>query len=64
MSAPYDEAYDEAYDEGGEPRPQYAEVLAALDDPASLAAEVKQRLRAREIQERRHHARKIAHLIQ
>ena len=43
MSAPYDEAYDE----GGEPRPQYAEVLAALDDPASLAAEVKHRLRER-----------------
>ena len=25
--------YDEAYDEDGEPRPQYAELLAALDEP-------------------------------
>jgi uncharacterized circularly permuted ATP-grasp superfamily protein len=45
VSAPYDEAYDE----GGEPRPQYREVLAALGDPVSLAAEVKHRLRERAV---------------
>jgi uncharacterized circularly permuted ATP-grasp superfamily protein len=39
--------YDEAYDEHGEPRPHYAELLAALGDPAWLAAEVKRRLVAR-----------------
>jgi carboxylate-amine ligase len=39
--------YDEVYDEGGEPRPHYAEVLAALGDPASLAREVKRRLTRR-----------------
>ena len=43
MSAPYDEAYDER----GEPRPHYAEVLAALDDPGGTAAEVRRRLIAR-----------------
>ena len=42
---PHD-AYDEAYLDDGEPRPQYAEVLRALDDPAAVAAEVKRRLRA------------------
>jgi uncharacterized circularly permuted ATP-grasp superfamily protein len=39
--------YDEAYDESGRPRPQYAEVLAALEDPAAPAAEVRRRLEAR-----------------
>jgi uncharacterized circularly permuted ATP-grasp superfamily protein len=39
--------YDEAYDEQGAPRPHYAEVLAALDDPGALAAETKRRLEAR-----------------
>jgi uncharacterized circularly permuted ATP-grasp superfamily protein len=39
--------YDEAYDESGCPRPQYAELLSALEDPGALAAEVKRRLRAR-----------------
>ena len=39
--------YDEAYDEDGRPRPQYAELLGALADPADLAAQVKERLRAR-----------------
>jgi len=39
--------YDEAYDESGAPRPQYAELLAALGDPGAAAAEVKRRLRAR-----------------
>ncbi len=43
---PHD-AYDEAYLDDGEPRPQYAEVLRALDDPRAVAAEVKRRLRAR-----------------
>jgi uncharacterized circularly permuted ATP-grasp superfamily protein len=43
---PHD-AYDEAYLDDGEPRPQYAEVLRALDDPGAVAAEVKRRLRAR-----------------
>jgi len=43
VSAPYDEAYDER----GEPRPHYADVLAALGDPAATAAEVKRRLTAR-----------------
>jgi uncharacterized circularly permuted ATP-grasp superfamily protein len=42
--------YDEAYDERGAPRPQYAEVLAALDDPAGVAAEVKRRLEARGVE--------------
>ena len=42
-------SYDEAYDEHGEPRPHYAEILDALDDPASLAAEIKHRLRARQV---------------
>jgi uncharacterized circularly permuted ATP-grasp superfamily protein len=40
-------AYDEAYDEAGEPRPQYAELLAALEQPAAVAEEVRQRLRSR-----------------
>jgi uncharacterized circularly permuted ATP-grasp superfamily protein len=40
-------AYDEAYDEAGTPRPQYAEVLAALGEPGALAEEVKRRLRSR-----------------
>ncbi len=39
--------YDEAYDDGGRARPQYAELLQALDDPAGLAARVKERLRGR-----------------
>ena len=39
--------YDEAYDERGEPRPQYAELLAALDDPGALLAELRRRLGAR-----------------
>ena len=43
MSAPYDEAYDET----GEPRPHYAELLAALGDPAGLAAEIRHRLTER-----------------
>jgi carboxylate-amine ligase len=42
--------YDEAYDESGSPRPHYAELLAAIDDPAALAAEVKRRLRARGVE--------------
>ena len=46
MSRPYDEAYDES----GRPRPQYAEVLAALDDPAAVAAEVRRRLEARGVE--------------
>jgi uncharacterized circularly permuted ATP-grasp superfamily protein len=41
--------YDEAYDERGEPRPHYAELLAALSEPAALADEVKRRLTAREV---------------
>ena len=41
--------YDEAYDGRGAPRPQYAELLAALGDPASLAAEVTSRLTARRV---------------
>ena len=38
MSAPPGERppYDEAYDERGEPRPHYAELLAALGDPGAL----------------------------
>jgi uncharacterized circularly permuted ATP-grasp superfamily protein len=40
-------AYDEAYLDDGQPRPQYAELLNALGDPAALAAEVKVLLRAR-----------------
>ena len=48
MSRPRDPApYDEAYDERGRPRPHYAELLAALDDPGALAEEVKRRLTAR-----------------
>jgi carboxylate-amine ligase len=43
-------AYDEAYDEGGSPRPHYAELLAAIEDPGALAAEVKRRLRARGVE--------------
>jgi uncharacterized circularly permuted ATP-grasp superfamily protein len=39
--------YDEAYLKNGEPRPQYAELLDGLGDPAQLAADVKARLRAR-----------------
>jgi uncharacterized circularly permuted ATP-grasp superfamily protein len=41
------DAYDEAYHDDGEPRPQYAALLRALDDPRAVAAEVKRRLRAR-----------------
>jgi uncharacterized circularly permuted ATP-grasp superfamily protein len=40
------DAYDEAYVDEGEPRPQYAELLKAIDDPEAVAAEVKRRLRA------------------
>lgn len=43
MSRPYDEAYDES----GNPRPHYAEVLAALEEPGPVAAEVARRLEAR-----------------
>lgn len=43
MSGPYDEAYHES----GAPRPQYAELLAALGDPGELAAEAERRLEAR-----------------
>ena len=43
MSGPYDEAYEES----GAPRPQYAPVLEALNDPGRVAAEVKRRLRER-----------------
>ncbi len=39
--------YDEAYDEHGRPRPHYAELLAAIDDPGALAARVQERLRGR-----------------
>jgi uncharacterized circularly permuted ATP-grasp superfamily protein len=39
--------YDEAYDERGEPRPQYAELLAALDEPGALSEELTRRLRER-----------------
>ncbi len=39
--------YDEAYLDDGEPRPQYAELLGDLRDPAELVAEVKARLRSR-----------------
>jgi uncharacterized circularly permuted ATP-grasp superfamily protein len=39
-------AYDEAYLDDGRPRPHYAELLNALDDPAALARRVKARLRA------------------
>jgi len=42
--------YDEAYDEGGAPRPQYAKLLAALDDPGGVAAEVRRRLEARGVE--------------
>ena len=49
MSRPADSPlpYDEAYDDDGEPRPHYAALLEALDDPAAAAAEVKRRLSAR-----------------
>jgi uncharacterized circularly permuted ATP-grasp superfamily protein len=48
VTSPRDPApYDEAYDERGEPRPQYAELLAALDDPGALLAELRSRLGAR-----------------
>jgi len=43
LAAPYDEAYEES----GQPRPQYAELLAGLDDPAGLAARTEERLRGR-----------------
>lgn len=39
--------YDEAYLDDGKPRPQYAELLGNLRDPAELVAEVKARLRSR-----------------
>jgi uncharacterized circularly permuted ATP-grasp superfamily protein len=39
--------YDEAYDERGEPRPQYAELLAAIGDPGTLRDEALRRLDAR-----------------
>ena len=44
---PQPSPYDEAYEDDGRPRPQYAELLGALGDPAELAARVKQRLRGR-----------------
>jgi uncharacterized circularly permuted ATP-grasp superfamily protein len=48
VSGPSDlSPYDEAYDEHGAPRPHYAELLAALEDPGALAAEVRRRLEAR-----------------
>ena len=48
-SAPPGTAYDEAYDESGSPRPHYAELLGALEDPAALAEELARRARARGI---------------
>ena len=36
--------YDEAYEDSGAPRPHYAQLLDALDDPAAAVAEVKRRL--------------------
>jgi uncharacterized circularly permuted ATP-grasp superfamily protein len=39
--------YDEAYEDSGAPRPHYARVLDALDDPGATAAEVRRRLRER-----------------
>ena len=39
--------YDEAYDEDGSPRPHYAALLEALEDPVAVAAEVKRRLSTR-----------------
>jgi uncharacterized circularly permuted ATP-grasp superfamily protein len=39
--------YDEAYLEDGTPRRHYAQLLAGLGDPARLAADVKEELRAR-----------------
>jgi len=39
--------YDEAYDERGEPRPPYAEVMAAIGDPGALRDEALRRLGAR-----------------
>jgi uncharacterized circularly permuted ATP-grasp superfamily protein len=39
--------HDEAYDERGNPRGPYADVLAALGDPGTLADELKRRLRSR-----------------
>ena len=48
MSAgPEPSPYDEAYDERGEPRPHYAELLAALGDPRELREEAQRRLGAR-----------------
>jgi uncharacterized circularly permuted ATP-grasp superfamily protein len=41
------QVYDEAYQEDGQPRAHYAELFAALGDPAAIAAEVKRRLSAR-----------------
>ena len=41
------EPYDEAHDQDGSPRPQYAEVLAALVDPGAVADELKLRLSSR-----------------
>jgi uncharacterized circularly permuted ATP-grasp superfamily protein len=40
-------AYDEAYCDDGKPRAQYADLLRRLVDPGALAADVKNRLRAR-----------------
>jgi uncharacterized circularly permuted ATP-grasp superfamily protein len=39
--------YDEAYDDSGRPRPQYAELLGALERPGELAEQVRDRLRGR-----------------
>ncbi len=39
--------YDEAYAAPGEPRPEYAELLAALGEPGTLAARVREVLRGR-----------------
>jgi uncharacterized circularly permuted ATP-grasp superfamily protein len=39
--------YDEAYEESGEPRPHYAELLAAIGDPGALREEALRRLEAR-----------------
>jgi uncharacterized circularly permuted ATP-grasp superfamily protein len=39
--------YDEAYDERGAPRPHYAELLEAIDDPGALRDEAMRRLEAR-----------------
>ena len=45
--APDRPPYDEAYDDSGEPRPQYAELLAAIEDPGALRDEALRRLEAR-----------------